>query len=164
MTPNDLAAAGARMSAALVRRMVDDLTPEEFVRQPLPGANCAAWVVGHLTLSMRTAMTRMGVDDLPAFPDGLAERVKQTREAAGVQAPEDYGEKAALLAAFDAHAERYQAAIKALPGEAFDAEPLVPSPLAKNRGEGILFGSLHIAMHSGQLSTIRRALGKPPLV
>jgi hypothetical protein len=33
-----------------------------------------------------------------------------------------------------------------------------------NSGEMLLFGVMHITMHCGQLSTIRRSLGKPPLV
>ena len=28
----------------------------------------------------------------------------------------------------------------------------------------LVFGAMHVAVHSGQLSTIRRALGKPPVV
>ena len=31
-------------------------------------------------------------------------------------------------------------------------------------GEALLFGALHLTMHCGQISTIRRSLGKPPMV
>jgi hypothetical protein len=36
--------------------------------------------------------------------------------------------------------------------------------LAGTFGELLLFGSLHLSMHVGQLSTIRRSLGKPPVM
>jgi hypothetical protein len=35
-------------------------------------------------------------------------------------------------------------------------------PFAETRGEAMLFGTHHLALHCGQLSTIRRSLGKPP--
>jgi hypothetical protein len=160
MTPNDLLAAGYRMSAAFLHRMVDDLTPEEFERQPLPGANCAAWVVGHLALTLRNTLRRFGAEDLPTIPDDVVSKLKTTRAAAGEQC--DYGDPKALLAIFDSCIERLQTAVQQIPAEALTAASEIPVPFPNNRGEAILFGSLHIMMHAGQLSTIRRSLGKPP--
>ncbi|MFM8271576.1 MAG: DinB family protein [Gemmata sp.] len=53
MPPNWLLAAGCRMGRLLIRRKADDLTDDEFVFQPVPGANSAAWVVGHLAVTAR---------------------------------------------------------------------------------------------------------------
>jgi hypothetical protein len=55
-------------------------------------------------------------------------------------------------------------AVKVVPPAAMDGPPQVPGPFATTQGEAILFGAIHVAMHSGQLSTIRRSLGKPPVV
>jgi uncharacterized damage-inducible protein DinB len=162
MTPNDMLAAGYRMAAALFHRMVDDLTPEEFNRQPVPGANSAAWVVGHLALVLRNSARRMGAADLPDMPEDVAAKLKATRQPAGEQT--GYGDPKALLAVFDASLERLIAAIRELPADALTATSDVPIPLATNRAEAIQFGALHIALHTGQLSTIRRSLGKPPVV
>jgi hypothetical protein len=162
MTPNDVLAAGYRMSAGLFHRMVDDLTPAEFERQPVPGANCASWVVGHLTLTLRNSLRRSGVTDVPAFPEEIAGKLQTTRQAAGEQC--GYGEPRALLALFDVYIERLTALIRALPADMLAGESDIKVPLATNRAEAIQFGVIHLAMHTGQLSTLRRSLGKPPVV
>ena len=49
-----------------------------------------------------------------------------------------------------------------LPAQAL-ANPNAGGPRRRdNYGEAVLFGAMHITMHCGQLSTIRRSLGKPP--
>jgi hypothetical protein len=158
MTPNDLLAAGYRMSGRLLHRMVDDLTPEEWNRQPVPGANSAAWV---LALTLRNGLRRMRAPDVPDFPADLEETFKTTRQPACDQT--GCGDPKALLAVFDACLERFMALVRTLPADALTAAAEGP-PLATNRAEAIQFGALHIAMHTGQLSTVRRSLGKPPVV
>ena len=161
MTPNDVLAAGYRMSGQLLHRMTDDLTAEEWNRQPVPGANSAAWVIGHLALTLRNGLRRMRAPDVPDFPAGLEEKFKTTKQPACDQS--DCGDPKALLAIFDACLERFMALVRTLPDDALTAAAEGP-PLATNRAEAIQFGALHIAMHTGQLSTIRRSLGKPPVV
>lgn len=161
MTPNDVLAAGYRMSGRLLHRMVDDLTPEEWARQPVPGANSAAWVIGHLALTLRNGLRRMRAPDVPDFPADLEEKFKTTKQPAGEQT--GYGDPKALLAVFDACLERFMALVRTLPADALTAAAEGPPP-ATNRAEAIQFGALHIAMHTGQLSTLRRSLGKPPIV
>src|SRR4051812_40085030 len=130
MTPNDILAAGYRMSAALFHRMVDDLTAEEFARQPVSGANCAAWVVGHLALTLRNSARRMGSTDVPDLPQDVAEKLKTTRQSAGEQC--GYGDPKALLAVFDACVEKLIAAIHAVPAEALAGGSDIPVPMATN--------------------------------
>jgi hypothetical protein len=160
MTPTDLAAGGYRMAKLLLHRMTDDLTAAEFRHQPVPGANSAGWVVGHLAVTLRRTAERLGATDLPPAPANAAV-FAATKQPAGAQA--DLGDPAELIRLFDACADRVEAAIKALPA-ALDGPSQAPGPFANNHGEAILFGSLHVAMHSGQLSTIRRSLGKPPVM
>jgi DinB superfamily len=162
MTPNDVLAASYRMSGAFLHRMVDDLTPEEFQRQPVPGANCAAWVVGHLALVLRNTLRRMGATDLPEIPDEVESTLRTTKLPAGEQT--GYGDPKALLAVFDACLDRFAAAVQALPESVLTGPSDIAAPFAKNRAEAIAFGAIHIAMHTGQLSTLRRSLGKPPLI
>ncbi|HEX4590880.1 MAG TPA: DinB family protein [Gemmataceae bacterium] len=160
MTPNDTIAAGYRMAAQLLRRMTSDLTPDEFLHQPLPGTNCAAWIVGHLALTMHGTLKRLGVADPPAFPDGLAEKLKITGPPAGKQG--DYGDPKELLRLFDACVERLMQAVRTVPTEVLTAPADGRPPFANTRGEAMLFGSMHLVLHCGQLSTNRRSLGKPP--
>jgi hypothetical protein len=53
-------------------------------------------------------------------------------------------------------------AVRTVPPDVLTAPSDGPLPFAKTRGEALAFGSHHIALHCGQLSTIRRSLGKPP--
>ena len=162
MTPNDLLANAYATGQKLLHVMVDDLTPEEFTRQPVPGANCAAWVVGHLAVTLRDGLRRMRFPDIPELSAGLDGRFKATKQLAGEQS--GYGDPRALVALFDACVERFIQAVCGLSPEVLAGEPDFRGPFATNRAEAIQFGALHIALHAGQLSTIRRSLGKPPVV
>ena len=162
MIANDLLANAYTTAQKLLHVMIDDLTPEEFTRQPVPGANCAAWVVGHLALTIRHNLRRMGAADVPDLPPGLEDKFKATKQAAGVQT--GFGDPKALVAAFDTCLERFVQVIRELPAEALAGPPDFRGPFATNRAEAIQFGALHVTMHAGQLSTVRRSLGKPPVL
>lgn len=164
MTPHDLIAAGCRMGKALIHRMIDDLTPAEFHHQPFPGANSAAWIVGHLAATNRRLAERLGATGLPEVPAELAVKLATTKQPAGDQS--GLGDPAELVRLFDLYTDAVIAAVANVPADQLDAPAPFPLPaVATNLGEGLLFiGGFHPTMHSGQLSTIRRSLGKPPLV
>jgi uncharacterized damage-inducible protein DinB len=161
MTPNELLAAGYRMGRQVLHRMVDDLTPDEFRHQPVPGANSAAWVVGHLAVTARRTAERLGATGLPELTEEFVGRFSVTGKAAMAQ-PE-LGTKEELLALYDACTEKLIAAARSLPAEALTSPPPHAGPFAANYGEAVLFGAMHVTLHCGQLSTIRRSLGKPPV-
>jgi hypothetical protein len=162
MTPNDMIAGAYRMAGLMIHRVTDDLTPAEFGHQPVPGANSAAWVVGHLAMTLRRTADRLGATDLPAVDPNLTAKLATTKKPAGEQS--GLGDPVALVKLFDACLEKVIAAVRAIPAETLAGPPSVPGPFATNSAEGLLFGALHIVMHSGQLSTVRRSLGKPPVV
>jgi hypothetical protein len=162
MTSHNLLAGGYRMGRQLVHMMVNDLTAEEFRHQPVPGANSPAWIVGHLAVTARRTAERPGATGLPELTEEFIGKFSVTKKPAEAQ-PELAG-KAELLSLLDTCVEKLIAALRALPAEALANPPANPSPFATDYGEALLFGSLHFAMHSGQLSTIRRSLGKPPVV
>jgi hypothetical protein len=160
MTPHDLIAGGYRMAAAMIHRMVADFVPDEFRHQPCPGANSAAWIIGHLALTLRRTAERLGMADLPVVTPEMAAKFKPTGQLAGDQS--DLGDPAALLKLFDECVEKVIEAVKTIPADKLSGPAPHAGGFATNFGEGMLFGSLHLVMHSGQLSTIRRSLGKPP--
>lgn len=161
MTTPDALAAGYRMAGQLVHRMSADLTPDEFAHQPVPGANSAAWVVGHLAVTLWRTADRLGAPDLAPLPPGLLDTFTQTGKPAAAQS--GLGDPAALLALFDTCLAKVIAAVPTIPAAKL-AEPATRPGPATSYGEGVLFGALHIAMHTGQLSLVRRSLGKPPVV
>lgn len=162
MTASELLAGGYRMGRRMVQMMCADLTDAEFGHRPVPGANTAAWVVGHLAVVARRTAERLGATDLPPLTEEFVARFSTTRKPAGEQA--DLGSKADLLALFEACTQKLIEAAERLPADALTAPAANPGPFAANYGEAVLFGALHVGMHCGQLSTIRRSLGKPPLV
>jgi hypothetical protein len=100
---------------------------------------------------------------VPEVSEEFVARFKTTRQAAGNQS--DLGSKEELLALLDAAAEKLIEVIRRLPPEALTGPaPKTAPPFVKDSGDLLLFGAMHITMHCGQLSTIRRSLGKPPLI
>jgi hypothetical protein len=161
-TPTAAIVYGLRASQKLFHRYLDDLTPAEYLHQPCPGANCAAWLVGHLLLTDRKQLVGLGVTDLPDLPTGFEERFAITRQAAGT--PGEYGAPSALVALFDDHRARLIAAVTTVSAEKLREAPPYGSPLFADRGEAAAFMALHTAMHLGQITIIRRSLGRPPVV
>lgn len=160
-TPLDATAFALKKSQLMIHRFVDDLKPHEFAHQPCDGANCAAWVLGHLTLTDRRQLTWLGVADLPPLPAGFEERFKTTRTKAEHQ--DGYGDPAELIALFDAHRDLLVAILPSVDPAKFLEPPSFQTPMFADRGEATLFMGLHTAMHAGQLSLIRRTLGYPPV-
>lgn len=161
MTTTDTIAAAYRMAKVMMHRMIDDLAPSDFAHQPCPGANSATWILGHLAVTLRRTAIRLGAAALPEIPADLAAKFSQTKELAGNQS--QLGEAHEVVALFDTFAEAVIVAVLKVTEETLKGPSPMVGPFATNYGEALLFGALHIAMHSGQLSTIRRSLGKPPL-
>jgi hypothetical protein len=162
MTANELLAAGYRMGLKMLRGMCDDLTEAEFHHQPVPGANSAAWIVGHLAVVARRTAERLGATDLPVLTEEYIAQFSQTKKPAEDQ--HALPGKGELLALVDVCVTKVMDAMKTLPADALTQPSPAPSRFATNYGEAVLFGSMHITMHCGQLSTIRRSLGRPPAV
>lgn len=58
-------------SAGYLLFMTEDLKGDDYLHRPCDKANCAAWTLGHLILSCRSMMTRLGATDLPELPEGF---------------------------------------------------------------------------------------------
>lgn len=148
-------------SKLMIHRLVDDLKPHEFEFQPTAGTNCVAWVLGHLTVVDRRQLTWLGVTALPAIPVGFEETFKTTRTTAVKQG--GYGDPSEIVSLFDAHRDALVACLPAVDPAKFLELPSFQTPMFADRGEATLFMGLHTAMHAGQISLIRRALGYPPV-
>ncbi|MBX3441413.1 MAG: DinB family protein [Planctomyces sp.] len=146
------------LSRGMLHMFVDDLTPEEWLHRPCPGANCAAWIVGHLVVVEGMFHKRFGAES-PPLPEGF-EAVFARDEVAPARA--EYGDVTALMPLFDAARDVTIAAVSAMTPERL-AEPLTHQRFS-NIGEAAAFCSLHGTMHAGQISLIRRSLGRPPVV
>lgn len=148
-------------SKKMLHRFVDDMKPEEFLHRPCLGANCAAWILGHLALTDRRQLTSLGVTDLPPIPDNFEKNFSPTRSAAGTSA--DFGDPLELVKHFDTHRDLLISKVQQTDAETLATAPFTNTPMFADKGEALLFMGLHVSMHMGQLSTIRRSLGRPPV-
>jgi uncharacterized damage-inducible protein DinB len=139
-----------------------DLSPAEMVHRPVPQSNCAAWLIGHLTLTDRRILsTMLGVTDLPALPEGFEKRFARDAEAPKAA---DYGDVSALGSLFAAHRNLLIETVGKASPEVLDRKIDPPHPRFSTVAEAVAFMALHVILHVGQISTIRRSLGRPPLV
>lgn len=159
---NDLIVHTLTFSQGLLERYTADLSPEDYLHHPVPKANCAAWIIGHLILTERKALEAAGVARLPELPEGFEKRIP--REVTDTPA-DDYGDVTALIPLFKAHRGLLIEAVKSLTAEQL-AKPLAKPhpPLFTTMGDFLNFIGHHVSMHAGQITLIRRSLGRPPVV
>ena len=146
-----------RGTDVLLARYLDDLTDDECHRQPAPGVNSAAWVMGHLALIDRRALSMLGVES-PELPTGFGEKFGATKHPAGDQSHlGDPGELRRLCRDYRA---RLISAVEAAPDEALVKPLEKPSAIAATVGEFAAFMGQHAALHLGQVTVLRRSLGR----
>jgi hypothetical protein len=162
MTVNEAIAQNLTAAGALLERMTADLAPQDYLHRPCAEANCAAWIVGHLILTERSALKRLGVTDLPPLPEGFETRIP--REATAAARASDFGDVTQLVPIFKQHRAMLVEAVKRATPEQLGKPLDKPHPLFSTIGGSVNFMGVHVAMHSGQISTIRRTLGRPPLI
>jgi hypothetical protein len=142
---NDAIVHALTISQGMLKRYVEDLTPQEYLHRPTPKANCAAWTVGHLTLVDRKILAAMGAP-LPELADGYEHRFSQKE---GCPEAGDFGDVRALVPLFDEHRNRLIAAVKRASAEQLDKPLEKPRPVFKTPGEAASFQAVHTAMHAG---------------
>lgn len=157
---NEAIAYSLATSQALLKRFVADLSAEDYLHRPTPKANCAAWIVGHVALSDRNVLKRLEAP-LPELPEGFERRFSR---AEGCPEAEEFGDVSGLVKIFEEHRNRLIAASRSAPPEQLNKPMERPHPMFKTVGEMVNFMALHSTMHAGQISTIRRSLGRPPLI
>jgi uncharacterized damage-inducible protein DinB len=160
-TAPDALARSLANSAGFVMMITEDLTPGDYLHRPVAGANCAAWTLGHLVMSGRSMMTRFGAVDLPQLPEGF-----EAAYARDAQAPkaESFPHVERLRPLFQQHHDQFVELVQTLPLDRVNEKLDKPHRMFSTLGELAAFAPVHISMHAGQISTIRRSLGRPPLV
>jgi len=160
-TANEVMANGLVESQAYLHRFIDDLKPAEFLYRLAPKANCAAWILGHLALTDRRGLAALKVSEMPKLPEGFEKRFGRDEAAAMAT---DFGDLTILPKVFDENRKALIEAVKKAPLEQLNAPLPFEHPRFKTPGEMVSFYSLHTAMHAGQITFIRRSLGRPPVV
>jgi hypothetical protein len=162
MTATELFADGLARNLEFLKMTLSDFSDADMLTRPCPGANHAAWQLGHLIVAETMMINGVKAGAMPELPAGFADRFD--KKTAGIDDPKAFPKKAELL---DLFAKTRNGTIKW-------AKSLSPKDLdQETTGEmkqwvptvAHLLGMtpVHAAMHVGQFQVIRRKLGKPVL-
>ncbi|CAN5702526.1 hypothetical protein BH09PLA1_BH09PLA1_27080 [soil metagenome] len=159
-TANEMIVVSLTTAKMMARRFTEDFQPGEYLHRPAAKANCAAWLLGHLTLTNRRTASLFHAD-LPALPDGFEQRFARDETAPGAS---EFGDCGSLLPLLEQSFDALIAVVRTASPEQLDTAVARPTPMYKTLGTLANFMALHALVHIGQITTIRRSLGRPPLI
>jgi uncharacterized damage-inducible protein DinB len=142
--------------------MIEDLSDQDLLVRPVPGANHIAWQLGHLIAAEHRLVSSLGGTP-PPLPAGFVEQHK--KDMAGIDPPKGFSTKAQYLELLSKAREASLEAAAKLSDA--DLDKPVEGPMARvapNLGALASFAAIHAYMHMGQFSVVRRKLGKPVLI
>lgn len=144
-------------------KLVADLNDEQMVKQPAPGTNHPAWVLGHLLQVEYSFLSLITGQPLNPFIDD-AWRAVYGMKSVPVADASKYKPKAFYIEKLSDVRAQIITKLKTITPEEL-AKPH-PDPARRERfptvGHAVVFyGTWHEAYHAGQLSTWRRVQGLP---
>ncbi|HZL37581.1 MAG TPA: DinB family protein [Tepidisphaeraceae bacterium] len=144
----------------MLKATVADLSEQEMLIRPVPGANHAAWQLGHLACSERSMVHAINPGAAADLPAGFVE--KFSKETAKSDDPKAFASKEEILNAL----MKMRAATIAWAKTLTPADLEKPGPermrrMAATVGHMVAFIPSHAAMHVGQIQVLRRKLGRP---
>jgi DinB superfamily len=145
----------------LVAMALGDLSDQDLLVRPVPGANHIAWQLGHLIAAEQSMQKGLGGTP-PPLPTGFAEQ--HNKHTAAVDPPSGFATKAEYLDLFNKTREATLAAVDKMSEADFDKPTDGPiSKMIPTLGGLAMLAGSHGLMHMGQFSVVRRKLGKPVL-
>lgn len=141
---------------------IQDLSEDDLLLRPAPGANHIKWQIGHLISSEHAMIEATCPGSMPPLPDGFA--ASHAKETAMVDDPAAFAAKDEYLRIFEEQRAGTLAALEQQTDENLDR----PSPERFRRmwpTVAAIFAMqpTHWMMHAGQWAIVRRKLGKPAL-
>jgi hypothetical protein len=143
----------------VLKLYLGDLSDSDLLVRPVPSANHSAWQMGHTIVGEVGLIGSLGCETA-ALPADFKE--KYTKETSSVDTPSAFLKKQEYLDLFDKVRGGTLAALEAMSDA--DLDKPVSGPLkdfAPNNGAMFLLVANHVLMHAGQVTTLRRKLGKP---
>ena len=141
----------------MIEKNIEGLSHEDSLAQPLPGGNCANWVMGHIVNARNLALGIMGREPLPApekyAPYGNEPVTGDANALPWSELVESFQKSQALL-----EEGLQEMSAEALSGPAPFSPTGNPDETVGSLLSGIVF---HEAYHAGQTGLLRRLAGKP---
>jgi hypothetical protein len=160
MNIKDCIRSSLRIADFLSRGYLADITPDEMLHRPVPGANHIAWQLGHLIAAERMLVEAAAPGSMPALPEGFAERHRRDRTPS--DNPADYLTKEEYLQLADEVRASTLKVLDEFSESDFD-KPVtarVP-PFVKCAGDCFATIGPHWSLHAGQWVVLRRKLNRP---
>ena len=154
-TPQEAIKTSLGIAREVTTMIISDLSDDDLFVRPVPGANHIAWQLGHLISSEHHMMSGMEGADMPALPDGFADRhnaeTSKSDDRSKFDTKEKYVElyqsvRAATLAMLD------RVTVEQLDQPA----PETVSKISPTVGHTLALQATHELMHVGQYSVVRR--------
>lgn len=158
-TVKDVLKHNMAMGREILLGALDGLEDAELLKRSVPNANHTAWQLGHVIASEHAIMSGVGQKMRP-LPDGFAEA--HGKESASSNDPRQFKTKAEYLALLQTVREDSLKALESLSDADLDRpgpesmRAYIPTVMAAFN----LLGG-HEMIHSGQITPVRRLLGKP---
>jgi hypothetical protein len=142
-----------------VESYLTDITPEEMLKRPAPGANHVAWQLGHLISAETRLVEAAKPGSMPSLPEGFAER--HSKDTAASDNPKDFLSKDEYLKLAKTVRVGTLRALDSLSEADLDKPPggRVP-PFVKRAGDCLVVAAGHWVLHAGQWVVLRRELGR----
>jgi uncharacterized damage-inducible protein DinB len=161
MTIKDTLVKSLKDGHALFLRSLSDFPVDKLTYQTSPTENHVLWTAGHMVTTYAwwaTFLTKDLSPIPPAFAVAFDNKKKPVADSAAYPAMSE------VLAELDRQYQIYIKAVEALPESEYYNAPLVDSGGFVTYKVDVLVGQInHIGWHTGQISSIRRALSLPSL-
>jgi hypothetical protein len=152
-----------RQTQFVLNMLLEDLSDDDLLVRPVPDANHIAWQLGHLIVSEnRLIAGEIASASVPQLPAGFAEN--HSKDAAAKTGRDGFSSKAEYVSLFN----EFRAATIAEVGKLSDADFKRPTKgqmarMCPTLADLLMLVSNHTLLHGGQVSVVRRKLGKPVL-
>jgi DinB superfamily len=157
-----LAADILERNLGMLNMTLADFSDADMITRPCPGANHAAWQLGHLISAETRMINTMKAGAAAELPAGFDS--KFTKETCSNDDAAFFPKKAALLEQLAKTRAASVAWAKSLTQADLDKPgPERMASMAPTIGHMVAMVGLHTMMHIGQFQVIRRKLGKPIL-
>lgn len=161
-----------RSARMVTERYLSDLSDEDLLIRPVPGAHCVAWQLGHLICSERkmlegVAQQGVRVPELPELPAGFEQRHAKGAGGSNEGSAEGLGfaDKLQYQELMRSLRAATVAAVEGCRDEQLDlAGPEAMRGYAPTVGAVLMMIGTHEMLHSGQIAVLRRKLGKPVVI
>lgn len=153
-------AGGLMQNVEMMKMTIADFSDADMLTRPCPGANHAAWQIGHLIGAETHFFNTIAPGKAPELPAGFAERF--SKENSKNDDAKAFPKKEELLSRLSAVRGAFASWVKTITPADLDKSGPHPQ-FAPTVGALISMTPVHAAMHIGQFQVIRRKLGKPVL-